>query len=152
MGRRISNEVLIAGLLVHGSIRETAKEMKIGERTIRERMKEPGFAEEYQRARADVLAGSVHRLTSRIGTAADVLADIMEDTNTAPAVRVSAARSVLEYAGRLSVREMDSRADDGRLAELIDGLKYEEDPLSAALRAEAERLMREREDSDAEEL
>lgn len=117
--------------------------MGIGERTIRDRLNNPKMAEQYSKIRADVLQGAVHRLTSRIGDAADVLTEIMDDDSVNPAVRVSAARSVLEYAGKLSVREVESHSDNGQLAQMIDDLKFPMDPLSASLYAEAQRLMEE---------
>ena len=112
--------------------------MEIGERTIRDRLNNPKMAEQYSKIREDVLQGAVRRLTSRIEDAADVLTKIMDDSSVNPAVRVSAARSVLEYAGKLSVRELKSNSDSAQLDEIMTPT----DPLSEALFAEEERVRR----------
>lgn len=107
-----SDEVLVAALVEHGTIREAAKAAGIGERTFYERMKTGSFRNLYYNATADVLRGAVFNMNRQIQGAIDATAEIMNDKGVNPATRLQAAQTILNNAGKLQERltESDARA------------------------------------------
>jgi len=151
MGRKkLTNEALTAALLERGTVRDAAEALGVAESTVYSKMKDADFSAQYERTKGDLLRGCVNRLSSQIGGAVDVIASIMNDASVNPAVRIQAARMILDYNGRYNDR---LTASDSDLVNVVGGIVVkmkrvaeedeEDDPLSAALRAEARRLMEE---------
>ena len=63
-------------------------------------MAEPAFKEAYAAARQDALTQAVGALQQAAGQAMEILLGVMQADETPPSVRISAARSILEYAFR----------------------------------------------------
>lgn len=108
--RKLNDEKILAALMAHGSVREAAKAARVSEETIYARLRDSDFRALYDRSRDDLLRECVHRLADRSVEAVDVLGEIMSDPFTQPAVRVSAARQILEYSGRMADRMHEREA------------------------------------------
>ena len=61
-------------------------------------MAEPAFKAAYAAARQDALTQAIGSLQSAAGQATDCLIGVMGASETPPSARISAARSILEYA------------------------------------------------------
>lgn len=88
----------IAALLVEPTIRKAATAAGVPERTLYGWLKEPGFSAQYREARREAVAQSIARLQTYSSEAATTLYTVMKNTKASPAVRLMAARSVLEFA------------------------------------------------------
>lgn len=112
MAKTISDEVLVAALVEHGTIRDAAKAAGIGERAFYERMKAGAFINLYNNAKADILRGAVLNTTRQLQGAIDCIAQIMNDKTVNPATRLQAAQTIITNAGKLQARltEDDARA------------------------------------------
>lgn len=104
MKRTVNDEKIIAALMCAGTIKEAAALTKISPRTISDRMRTREFAAAYAQAKADLLRTTLSGISSRMTAALDVIETIMNDTDTPPAVRIQAARTLLNSAGKLSER------------------------------------------------
>jgi hypothetical protein len=92
-------EMAIAALLAHATIKTAAMSIGIGECTLRGWLQDDGFAAEYAQARARMLETAEEKLKSSMLRAAQILLSIAE-SRAKPTARISAARSLLEYAFR----------------------------------------------------
>lgn len=109
-GEKLSRnrERAIAALLAKPSIVEAAKDVGIGESTLRSWMQEPGFAAEYATARGRVVDETIAWL-QRSGLQA-VQTLVKSLTASSESVRVTAAKAILDYSIEWSL--------DARLAAL----------------------------------
>ncbi len=108
----------LAALLSEPTVTAAAANVGIGERTLHTWLHEPTFADAYTALRHDAVALAVGRLQHATGSAVDALVDVLDTLPPAPAaVRVSAAKVVLEYA--LRFRELDEL--ETRIAQLENG-------------------------------
>jgi hypothetical protein len=99
----------LAALLSEPTVTAAAAKCGIGERTVHTWLHDvPAFAAAYTAARHDAVGQAVGRLQHATGIAVDALIDVL-DSEYAPiapaAVRVSAAKVIIEYA--LRFRELD---------------------------------------------
>ena len=115
--KKISDEQLAAALLQHGTIRRTAAEVGISERTINDRMHDANFRMLYAEARNDVLRKSVAALNAKLLEAVRVTTEIMSDEEINAAVRLQACQTVINAACRLSERLRDDETGVCTLAE-----------------------------------
>jgi hypothetical protein len=98
----------LAALLSEPTVTAAAAKCGIGERTLHTWLHDvPAFAAAYTAARRDAVGQAVGRLQHATGIAVDALIDVLDSEYTpAPAaVRVSAAKVIIEYA--LRFRELD---------------------------------------------
>jgi hypothetical protein len=95
------------------TVRDAAAACGVGERTVYTWLKDPAFAERVAQVRSELFALAVGKLAGLAGGAADALGGLL--ASASEAVRLQAARAVLEYGPRL--RESDA------LAREIDDLK-----------------------------
>lgn len=102
--KAISDEQIIAALFSNGTIKAAAAAVGISERSIYDRMNEGDFIALYKSAKADLIRGAVVNLNNHIQTAVNVVADIMNDSNNNAAVRLQAAQTILNNAGKFSQR------------------------------------------------
>lgn len=107
-------EKAIAALLLHRSVEEAARSVGIGERTLWRWLQEPGFNNEYLKARREAVRQANARIQQNCGAAAGVLLRLMADPSTPASVRVRAAQCILER-GSQSLEEDDL---DVRIAQL----------------------------------
>ena len=73
----------------------------IGESTLREYMKDTEFMERYKQAFGDMVRDATRQAQQTLSPALSTLREIMEDKGEQAQARITAARSVLEYAVKL---------------------------------------------------
>jgi hypothetical protein len=97
----------LAALLSEPTVTAAAATCGIGERTLHKWLHDvPAFVEAYAAVRHDAVGQAVARLQHATGIAVDALLDVLDvDAPTPAAVRVSAAKVIIEYA--LRFRELD---------------------------------------------
>lgn len=111
--KTVSNEQIIAALLQHGTIKAAAEAAGTTPRTIYDRMREKDFRAEYEDAKTDIIRKAVISMNEKLSAAIDTVCDIMNDESANAAVRLQAAQTVINNAGkfadRLSRQEERSR-------------------------------------------
>lgn len=108
--KAVSNEVIIAALLQHGTIKEAAAAAGTTSRTIYDRMKDNEFRAEYKAAKCDIIRTATINVTGKLGAAIDAVAEIMNDPEVNPAVRLQAAQTIINNAGKIASRLDDEEA------------------------------------------
>lgn len=98
--RAVSDEQIIAALIQSGTVEKAAASVGCSTRTIYNRMKEHDFKGLYADAKADVLRAAVFAMNERLSAAVEAITEIMQDTETNPAVRLQAAQTLLNNAGK----------------------------------------------------
>lgn len=126
----ISNEEVVAALLINGTIRTAAVAVGLSERAIYDRMATGEFQAVYKSAKADLLRGTVYKINKHISSAIDTVTEVMQDKDNKPAVRLQAAQILLnhaqKFATQLSVNEHDVQTQ-------IYQNKIKNDPLEGML-------------------
>ena len=87
----------LVALLTHPTKEKAAAAAGITSKTLRSYLNDPEFQAEYRKAFAGLVADATRKVQQTLDPAVAVLREIMEDSNENGQVRVSAARSVLEY-------------------------------------------------------
>ena len=138
--RKATDEQLVAALMACGTVKKACDTLHISETTFRARMHEEGFQRVYTEARTDLLRNTVNRLSTAATDAVDVIEEVMKSKTANPAVRIQAARWILDYCGKYSDRLTVATSSgvssvggiivsakelyhEGRLADLIADLK-----------------------------
>ncbi len=115
-GRRNADEALALAVASGQTLRDAAAAAGIGERTATRRWADPAFRRRVGELRGDMVGAAAGRMADGMAEAADVLRALLDD-GTTPAVRLRAARSMLE----LGVNLRESVELEGRLAALEAG-------------------------------
>ena len=102
--KAISDEQIIAALLNHGTIKQAAAAAGISERALYDRMNGGDFQALYKAAKADLIRGAVFSLNGKLQEAINTVADIMADDENNPAIRLQAAQTILNNAGKFAQR------------------------------------------------
>lgn len=102
--KAISNEEIIAALLQHGTIKDAAAAAGTTPRTIYDRMNDREFRAEYMEAKNDIIRKAVFTINEKLSAAVDAVAEIMTDKDNNPAVRLQAAQTILNNAGKFAER------------------------------------------------
>lgn len=102
MNKTISDESIIAALLTSSTRVEAAKILGISTETLYKRMKKDTFRIRYRKAKDDVVSEAIASLQSRMNDAISTAANIMNDTENAPQIRLNAADTILRYATKLT--------------------------------------------------
>ncbi len=92
-----NDETILSALISCGSVRAAAKAANCSETTIRTRLKDKDFQQKYEKTKGDILAEACDAISARLTRAVDTLSDVLEDTENAATVRVSAADSLLRH-------------------------------------------------------
>lgn len=117
-----NKERAIAALLTSKTKQEAAAAAGITDRTLRKYFEDRDFQEAYKEAFAGVLEDATRQAQQSAQAAISTLRNIVEDTTEASAVRVQAARNVLEYTLRLTnAIDIENRL---RAMEMIIGGKH----------------------------
>lgn len=103
-GKAISDEQIIAALLDHGTIRAAAGAVGISERALYDRMNKGEFQALYKAAKADLIRAAVLNLNRQLQAAIDTVSEIMQDPDNNAAVRLQAAQTILNNAGKFAQR------------------------------------------------
>lgn len=98
MGRKVSREGVISVLVTEPNVKKAAHACAISERTLHRWLKEPEFIAQLAEAQREITKGVMQRVISRAERATDTLDDIMTDRNAHAQARVTAARTLLEFA------------------------------------------------------
>jgi len=98
MGKKVSRRALITALISCPSIKEAAIQCGIAEKTAHAWLRDPDFQSELRKVQDALTREAMSRVIGSVGKAVDVLESIMQDEGTAPAPRVSAAKTILEQA------------------------------------------------------
>ena len=90
--------------------------MGLSQRAIYDRMGEAEFRAQYRAAKAEILRGAVVSIRSRLAAAIETTAAIMQDEDNNPAVRLQAAQTIINSAGKFIERldTADRQADEAR--------------------------------------
>lgn len=102
--KAISNEEIIAALLQNGTIKEAARAAGTTPRTIYDRMKDREFRAEYMEAKNDIVRKAIFTINEKLGAAVDTVAEIMADKEINPAIRLQAAQTIMNNAGKFAER------------------------------------------------
>lgn len=94
---RKNDEQILAALIATGAVRPAAKVAGVSETTIRTRLADPDFRAQYETAKGAVLQEACDALAARLTHAVDVLVEVLDNTENAATVRVSAADSLLRH-------------------------------------------------------
>jgi transposase-like protein len=96
-GLTAKQQAAIVALLGQPTLKEAAQAAGINETTLWRWLQQPEFQTAYREARREAVRHAIVRLQQHASKAVDTLHDVMVDGGAAPQVRVSAARSILEY-------------------------------------------------------
>lgn len=108
-----TDEELIAALLQHGTIKAAAAAAGVAPRTFYDRMQAREFRILYDQAKTDLLRNAVTGINTRLAEALETVAAIMADKDNNPAIRLQAAQTIINNAGKLAAR-LDAAEDKGR--------------------------------------
>ena len=109
--KAVSDEQLIAALLANGTIKAAAGVVGLSERAVYERMNGGDFKALYKSAKADLIRGAVVNLNNQVQAAIDTVVEIMQDDSNNAAIRLQAAQTILNNAGKFAQR---LQADESR--------------------------------------
>lgn len=116
-------EQAMAALLTYPTIRDAAGACNQAEVTLRRYLADPDFRAEYDARRRQMVEAACGVLQTRMGAAADTLAELMDCPAVPPQTRLGAARMILEF-GLKTVEVLDILP---RLEALEDAQKREND-------------------------
>jgi len=100
----VSDEQIIAALLNNGTLKAAASAAGISERALYDRMNNGNFQALYRAAKADLIRAAVFNLNNQLQEAVNTVAEIMADKENNPAIRLQAAQTILNNAGKFSQR------------------------------------------------
>lgn len=100
----VSDEQIIAALLNSGSIQQAAALTGIAPRTIYDRMGYREFKAAYSAAKADIVRQATLTLNRNLSAAVDVVTGIMNDDENPAAIRLQAAKMIIENAAKFADR------------------------------------------------
>lgn len=100
----ISDEQIIAALLSNGTLKAAAAAVGISERTIYDRMNDGAFKALYKAAKADLIRSAVFHINGQLQEAIDTVVEIMNNKDANPAIRLQAAQTILNNAGKFAQR------------------------------------------------
>lgn len=100
----VSDEQIIAALLNNGTLKTAAAAAGISERALYGRMNNGTFQALYRAAKADLIRAAVFNLNNQLQEAVNTVAEIMADKENNPAIRLQAAQTILNNAGKFSQR------------------------------------------------
>jgi hypothetical protein len=102
-GRRNADDQLLLALACGATVENAARQVGVSARTAYRRLAEPAFRRRLQALRADMVSRTAGTLTAAASEAVRTLLELLKNP-TSPAVRLGAARAVLEIGMKL--REM----------------------------------------------
>lgn len=91
-------ELAIGALLAFPSLKDAAADCGVAESTLRRWLSDRTFARRYRRERTRMLEGTVNLLRQKSVSAVATLAGVADDQDSPAGARVSAARSLIEFA------------------------------------------------------
>lgn len=101
---KVTDELIIAALVSHRTIKDAAQSVGVTERTIYSRMRDAEFEQLYNCAKTDILRGAVSEVSTQVQDALDVVCNVMHDPKASPQVRLNAAAMILTYSEKAKNR------------------------------------------------
>lgn len=101
---KCSDEQIISALLQYSTMREAAAACNITPRTIYDRMEDREFRALYMSAKSDIVRKAVFSINEKLSAAIDAVSEIMTDKENNPAIRLQAAQTILNNAGKFADR------------------------------------------------
>lgn len=102
--KAITDEQIIAALLNSGTIKDAAGAVGISERALYDRMSKGEFQALYKAAKADLIRAAVLNLNRQLQAAIDTVVEVMQNPDNNPAIRLQAAQTILNNAGKFAQR------------------------------------------------
>lgn len=102
--KKATDEQIVAALIGQGTIKEAAAVVGVSERTIYARMNDSSFKMVYEAAKADIIRNAVYNINNQLQAAINTIVEVMEDQDNNPAVRLQAAQTILNNAGKIAQR------------------------------------------------
>ena len=102
--KAVSDEQIIAALLNNGTIKAAAGAVGISERALYDRMSKGEFQALYKAAKADLVRAAVLNINRQLQAAIDTVVEVMQDPDNNAAVRLQAAQTILNNAGKFAQR------------------------------------------------
>jgi hypothetical protein len=99
-GRKNANEALLMALACGATVENAARTARISARTVHRRLKDSDFHQRLLALRLDMVQRAVGMLTASAMEAVKTLITLQE-TSVSPAVRLGAARTILEFGIKL---------------------------------------------------
>jgi hypothetical protein len=121
--KKLNDEQLLNLLLTHGSVSEAAAAGNITQRAVFQRLQNPAFRQKYDELRALSMENVTTKLGDSVGTAVNLLREIVENKSAPPSLRVQAADCLLRHTLKYAEFVTLSR----RVAELETKLKESEE-------------------------
>jgi hypothetical protein len=109
-----NSEKVIVTLLNESSISRAANKLKVDESTIFRMMQNPEFMSAYNDAKRRMLDNTLNAIQAASGEALETIKSIMNDSSSPRAIRLSAAKTILE----LSFRAFESQQMEQRISEI----------------------------------
>ena len=100
----VSDEQIIAALLNSGTLKAAASAVGISERALYDRMNRGEFQALYKSAKADLIRAAVFNLNNQLQEAINTVSEIMTDRSNNPAIRLQAAQTIINNAGKFAQR------------------------------------------------
>ena len=118
-------EKVLAALMTNPDRKSAAKAAGVTDRTLRRYFKDPEFSEQYRLLYTEILQDAAAEGKQLLHQALQTFRDVMGNSEESAATRVTAARSAIEYALRLS-EQTDIVADIAELKKAVfaDESKY----------------------------
>lgn len=95
-------QIILNALLAYPTVKEASQASGIPESTIYLRLRNDKFKKKYQEAKDQTLRNTTTYLQTRLQDATSTIVGIMNDKETAPQVRINAARAVFDYSIKLT--------------------------------------------------
>lgn len=122
--RKKNEDALLLALACGATVETAAKQCQLSDRTIYRRLKDADFKARLQGVRADMVGRSAGLLTAAASEAMRTLLSLQKE-NAPPAVRLGAARAVLEVGMKLrEVVDLQNRMDE--LERLVESLQKQQ--------------------------
>lgn len=102
--KAVSDEQIIAAVISNGTIKAAAAAVGISERSIYDRMNNGEFQALYKGAKTDIMRGAVININNQLQAAINTVVEIMADTELNAAIRLQAAQTILNTAGKFAQR------------------------------------------------
>ena len=118
--KTLTDEQIIAALLSNGTQRAAAAACGVDERTIYNRMNDGDFKAIYNAAKADLIRAAVFNINNQLQAAINTVVEVMNDKESNPAIRLQAAQTILNNAGKFSERLASSEAAVKKQVEIND--------------------------------
>jgi len=110
---RVTDEEIINALFSNGTNRTAAAAVGLTERQLYNRTRAPTFREKLAEAKTALLERATNAAESRLSTAVSVMAEIMEDNETAAGTRVAAADGLIRNTLKLlELTDVSRRLDE----------------------------------------